>query len=460
VVVLAGRPNVGKSTLFNRLTRTRDALVADFPGLTRDRQYGIGRTDDNLFVVIDTGGLGAAEVSDDALSRRIEKGSYQALAEADVVVFLVDARSGLTAADEFIATHLRRLARPVLVAVNKAEGVEPHLACAEFQVLGFEHTVAVSAAHGQRVGSLLDQALGLAAARAAEHDESLAPVQLPEEGSIRLAVVGRPNVGKSTLVNRWLGEERTVTGDTPGTTRDSVYIHFERDGLGYTLIDTAGVRRRGRVNEMVEKFSIVKTLQAIAEAHVVVLLVDAREGIVEQDAHLLGLVVQQGRALVIAVNKWDGLDGDRRRHAREALDRRLDFASYADVHYISALHGSQVGAVLVSAARAYEAAHRQLGTPDLTRVLEQAVQAHQPPISGGRRTKLRFAHQGGRNPPLIIVHGNRTQRLPDSYRRYLVNTFRKAFDLSGTPVQVNFRSGENPYAGTPAQRRGGPRRKR
>ncbi len=454
VLVLVGRPNVGKSTLFNRLTRSRDALVADHPGLTRDRQYGTAAVGERAVVVVDTGGLGDSEGTGDTLGRQVQESARQAMSEADAVVFLVDARAGPTAADEAIAEQLRRLAKPVVLAVNKAEGLEHNLACAEFHTLGFAHSEAISAAHGHRIASLLDRALDLAAAHTPEGVSGTpAPLSLPEEDSIRLAVVGRPNVGKSTLVNRWLGQQRTVTGDRPGTTRDSVHVRFEKDGVRFTLIDTAGVRRRGRIHETVEKFSVVKTLQAVAEAHVVVLVLDARQGIAEQDASLLGLVVREGRALVLAVNKWDGLPAERRRRVRSELERRLEFAAYADIHYVSALHGSQVGAVLGSAKRAFEAANRDMATPELTRVLESAVHAHQPPLAGGRRTKLRFAHQGGKNPPLIVVHGNRTERLPDSYRRYLVNRFREAFDLAGTPVQVRFRSGGNPYAGS-ARRRG------
>jgi GTP-binding protein len=451
VVALVGRPNVGKSTLFNQLTRSRDALVADFPGLTRDRQYGLAEFEGRGFVVIDTGGL---EGEQSGVAGLMATQTRQAIAEADVVIFLVDAREGLSAADEGIATELRSTGKRVLLALNKTDGLDPLQAATEFHALGLGEPMAIAAAHGRGIATLVERALG-------ELPPPEAPDAPPADSGLRLAFVGRPNVGKSTLVNRLLGEERVVASDLPGTTRDSIFVPFERDGRRYTLIDTAGVRRRARVRETIEKFSVVKTLQAIDAAHVVVLVLDAREGVGEQDAHLLGLILRAGRALVIAVNKWDGLEGEARERIRRELDLRLGFVDFAETRFCSALHGSGVGELLGAVQRAQASAQRDLATPELTRVLEAAVAAHQPPLVQGRRIKIRYAHQGGRNPPVIVLHGNQLERLPGSYLRYLENRFRKDLGLSGTPLRLELRTGRNPYAGRrpkPGPRRG-PRRR-
>ncbi len=452
VIALAGRPNVGKSTLFNRLTRSRDALVADYPGLTRDRQYGFGRVGPVPYVVIDTGGLAGGETG---ISERMAEQALRAIQEADVTLVLVDGRTGLTAADEHVAQLARLQAKRVWLVVNKAEGVEPDMAAAEFHALGLGEPVAISAAHGDRVTALMDEVL--APFLQAEQRPALEAAP-DDEAALRVAVIGRPNVGKSTLVNRLIGEERLLVFDEPGTTRDSVAVPFERDGQPYVLVDTAGVRRKARVHEAIEKFSIVKSLQAMESADVVIALLDAREGVTEQDVSLMGLIVERGRALVVAANKWDGLSDDQRRQVREDLDRRLPFLDFAERLFISALHGTAVGDLLPAAVRAFAAATRELPTAELTRELEDAVSAHEPPLVRGRRIKLRYAHQGGRNPPVIVVHGKQTERLPDAYRRYLVNRFRKAFKLEGTPVRLAFKTGENPYKGrrnklTPRQER-------
>ena len=443
VIALVGRPNVGKSTLFNYLTRTRDALVADYPGLTRDRQYGRGRVGERNYIVVDTGGLG-----DDP--NGIELGMQQqamiAVGEADLVVLLVDARAGLTAADEDIATQLRRLGKPVVLAVNKVDGVDSRLATTDFHSLGLGEPYGISAAHGRGVPGLLEQVFAGLPETAADNESALARLQ-SDPDSVRVAVVGRPNVGKSTLVNRLLGEERVVVFDLPGTTRDSVFIPFEKDGRRYTLIDTAGVRRRSRISEAVEKFSIIKTMQAIDAAQVVVLVLDAHEGVAEQDAHLVGHVLEAGRGLVIAVNKWDGLGQSDRDEVRRLLSVKLGFVDFANIHYISALHGSGVGLLYDSIQQAHASALRDMSTTRLTQILEDAVASHPPPLVRGRRIKLRYAHQGGRNPPLIIIHGNQAEQVPRTYRRYLVNTFRRVLQLEGTPVRLEFRTTENPYAG-------------
>ncbi|PZN31930.1 MAG: ribosome biogenesis GTPase Der [Proteobacteria bacterium] len=449
VIALVGRPNVGKSTLFNVLTGTRDALVADLPGLTRDRQYGYGRVDDTPFIVVDTGGLVADAEGVEALMARQ---TLRAIEEADRVLFLVDVRDGCTPADLFVAQTLRRLGRDVLVVVNKAEGLDGATAAADFHQLGFGEPHAISAAHNRGVRTLLERAL----AGLTVPDEGAAAATA-EEG-IRVAVIGRPNVGKSTLINRLLGEERLVTFDQPGTTRDAVFIPFERDGQRYTLIDTAGVRRRARIEEAVEKFSVIKALQAVDSAHVVIGVIDAHETVAEQDASLFGLVAERGRALLIAVNKWDGIPPEKRQEIRTGLDLRLPFLDFAPIHFISALHGSGVGDLMHSVNQAYAAAMREMPTPELTRVLETAVAQHPPPLVRGRRIKLRYAHQGGRNPPIIVVHGNQVQHVPDAYRRYLAGVFRRNFRLEGTPVRVEFRSDQNPFEGrrnllTPRQRR-------
>lgn len=436
VIALLGRPNVGKSTLFNQLTRTRDALVADEPGLTRDRQYGIGKVGDRPYIVIDTGGISGEAQGIDAL---MLKQSMKALTEADAAILIVDGRAGLSVDDQSIASELRKSGKPVWLAVNKSEGMQPDIVSAEFHALGLSAPHAISAAHGQGIAPLIQKVL-----------EPFPPhesVIEQDEDRIRVAVIGRPNVGKSTLINRLIGEERLVAFDQPGTTRDAVAVPFERDGRRYTLVDTAGVRRKSRVDQAIEKFSIVKTLQAIEEAHTVVIVFDAREGITDQDASLAGLAVQRGRGVVLAVNKWDGLAPDKRERVKVEVDLRLPFLSFARLHYISALHGTGVGDLFASVHEAYAAAMRDLSTSELTRALEDAVQVHQPPLVHGRRIKLRYAHQGGKRPPVIVIHGNQTERVPDAYRRYLENVFREKFRLFGTPVKIEFRTGENPFKG-------------
>ena len=436
VIALVGRPNVGKSTLFNQMTRSRDALVADFPGLTRDRKYGEGHSEERKFIVIDTGGLTGQEAG---LDSEMARQSLQAIEEADIVLFLVDGRAGLTAGDEVIADHLRRSGKPAHLVVNKTDGQDPDVAAADFYKLGFESIFMIAAAHNRGIRSMLELLLP-------------APEDLDEQDradrypGIRIGIVGRPNVGKSTLVNRMLGEERVVVYDMPGTTRDSIYIPYERHGHQYTLIDTAGVRRRKNVRETVEKFSIIKTLQAIDDAHVVILVIDAREGLVDQDLHLIGFVLDAGRSLVIAVNKWDGMDPEDRAKVKEQVARRLDFLDYADKYYISALHGTGVGTMYDSVQACYESAMAKWPTNRLTAILEDAVAQHQPPMVHGRRIKLRYAHQGGSNPPIVVVHGNQVDSLPGAYKRYLENTFRKVLKVVGSPIRFEFRGGENPFA--------------
>jgi len=454
VIALIGRPNVGKSTLFNRLTRSRDAIVADYPGLTRDRQYGFGKVGPVPYIVIDTGGVSGGEAGIDGL---MVDQTVRALKEADVAIVLVDGREGVTAADQHVVQLARRHAKQTRLAINKAEGLDPDMISGEFHALGLGEPVTISAAHGDRVAALMDDILAPFADAGPDRAEVDA-----DEAPLRIAVIGRPNVGKSTLINRLIGEERLVVFDQPGTTRDSVTVPFERDGRKYELIDTAGVRRRAKVHETVEKFSVVKALQAMERAQVVIAVLDASEGVTEQDVSLMGLAVQRGRALVVVANKWDGLSADQRRHVRDELDRRLPFLDFAERMTISALHGTAVGDILPAAARASAAANRDLSTAELTRELEAAVAAHPPPLVRGRRIRLRYAHQGGRNPPIIVIHGNQTERVPEAYRRYLVNRFRKAFRLEGTPVRLSFKTSENPYQGkrnklTPRQER---RRKR
>jgi GTP-binding protein len=434
IVALVGRPNVGKSTLFNRLTGTRDAIVADVPGVTRDRQYGFGTLGPVPYVVVDTGGL-VEHAS--GLDAQMQRQAERAIAEADRIVLVVDARSGLTRQDEFVARTLHRAGKPVFLAVNKAEGLEPGFAAADFHALGLGAPQAIAASHGDGCEALMDRVL--------EGFEPAAGGEAEEDGSIRIAVIGRPNVGKSTLINRLIGEERMIASEVPGTTRDSILVPFERDGRRFVLIDTAGVRRRARIEDAVERASVARTLQAIADAHVVVFVVDAHDTIGEQDASILGLALQRGRALLIAVNKWDGIPMDQRDEIRRQLEVRLDFVPFAPVHFISARHGTGVGDVAADAIRAYDAAMREMTTPQLTRSLERALQAHQPPLVRGRRIKLRYAHQGGKNPPRIIVHGNQTAHVPDAYTRYLANVFRRDFDLYATPVSVEFRTDANPY---------------
>lgn len=438
VIALVGRPNVGKSTLFNYLTRTRDALVADLPGLTRDRKYGRGVIGAMPYLVVDTGGLSGAEEGIDEL---MAQQTRLAIAEADAVLLLTDAREGLTPVDTEIAQILRRQGKAVHVVVNKSEGREAGVATGEFFALGLGTPAAIAAAHGRGVEALMDDVL----ARFQQHADEVESEQ--DTADTKVAIVGRPNVGKSTLVNRLLGEERVLAFNLPGTTRDSVFIPFEHDAKRYTLIDTAGIRRRARVAEAVERFSVIKAMQAIEAANVVILVLDAQQGISEQDATLLGQVLDSGRALIVAVNKWDGLKPDERQRVRTELDRKLSFVDFAEVHFISARHGTGIGLLFDAVDRAYAAAMRDMSTPELTRVLESAIDAHQPPLVRGRRIKLRYAHQGGRNPPVIVIHGNQTEAVPDAYKRYLVNQFRKALRLRGTPLRLEFKSGANPYAG-------------
>lgn len=448
VIAIVGRPNVGKSTLFNQLTRSRDALVADTPGLTRDRQYGTGTVGNRPFLVVDTGGL--SDDRDD-VTRLIGQQALRAVQEADITLFMVDARDGLTGADQNIAAQLRAYPNTLVLVANKTEGLDQRIATSEFHALGLGYPWPIAAAHGRGLRALMEAtATHFPAIQENEED--------PTTWGIKVAIIGRPNVGKSTLVNRILGEERVVAHDSPGTTRDSIYIPFIRHAKRYTLIDTAGVRRRARVSQKIEKFSVIKSLQAIETANVAIVLIDAQEGVTDQDVHLLGFVLESGRAFVIAINKWDGLAQDHRRQVREALERKLAFIDFARPHLVSALYGSGVGDLFASVDTAWESASRKLSTPILTRTLLDAVSKHPPPVVRGRRIKLRYAHQGGKNPPTIVIHGNQTAAVPNAYRRYLIRTFRTVLGLEGTPIRIDFRTGENPYKDrrnvlTPRQRR-------
>ncbi|UTW03794.1 ribosome biogenesis GTPase Der [Amphritea atlantica] len=436
VIALVGRPNVGKSTLFNRLTKSRDALVADYSGLTRDRKYGEGRLGERDYIVVDTGGISGDEAG---IDYKMAEQSLLAIEEADIVLFLVDGRAGLNPADEMIADHLRRSEKESYLIVNKTDGLDPEIAMADFHGLGLSEPLPIAASHGRGVTQLIEHVLAeLPLREESEEDEE-------RQRQKKIAIVGRPNVGKSTLVNRILGEDRVVVFDQAGTTRDSIYIPFERDEEAYTLIDTAGIRRRKNVTQAVEKFSIIKTLRAINDANVVVLVIDAREGVSEQDLHLLGYVLDSGRSLVIAVNKWDGMSGDEKEEVREQLRRRLEFVSFARMHFISALHGSGVGNLFASVDEAYGFAMTKWATNKLTRLLEDIVADHQPPMVNGNRIKLRYAHQGGSNPPIIVIHGNQTSALPGSYKRYLENKFTKVLGIKGTPLRFEFKSSENPF---------------
>ncbi|MDE1188954.1 MAG: ribosome biogenesis GTPase Der [Pantoea sp.] len=479
VVALVGRPNVGKSTLFNRLTRTRDALVADFPGLTRDRKYGRAEVEGREFIVIDTGGIDGTE---EGVENRMAEQSLLAIEEADVVLFLVDARAGVMPADQQIANHLRSRQKATFLVANKTDGLDPEAAVLDFYALGLGEIHAIAASHGRGVTSLLETALlpwmdVVAPLEVSEEDENEAywaalaaeengeelideeeddfdPTTLP----IKLAIVGRPNVGKSTLTNRILGEDRVVVYDMPGTTRDSIYIPMERDDREYILIDTAGVRKRGKITDTVEKFSVIKTLQAIEDANVVMLVIDAREGISDQDLSLLGFILNSGRSLVIVVNKWDGLSQEVKDEVKETLDFRLGFIDFARVHFISALHGSGVGNLFESVTEAYDCSTKRVNTSMLTRIMNMAAEDHQPPLVRGRRVKLKYAHAGGYNPPIVVIHGNQVKDLPDSYKRYLMNYFRRSLNVMGTPIRIQFKEGDNPYAGkrnllTPTQQR-------
>ncbi|WP_423187416.1 ribosome biogenesis GTPase Der [Alishewanella sp. d11] len=463
VVALVGRANVGKSTLFNRLTRTRDALVADFPGLTRDRKYGSVNFEGMEFIVVDTGGIDGNE---QGIEVEMAEQSLKAIDEADVVLFMVDARAGSTVGDQAIAEHIRRVRKPVFLVANKTDGLDADTAVADFYSLGIGEVYPIAAAHGRGVSSLLQHALlpflqakqdaALADGEAlpeldltsvSEEEADAEAARLRSE-HIKLAIVGRPNVGKSTLTNRILGEERVVVFDMPGTTRDSVYIPMKRNERDYTLIDTAGVRRRGKIDDMVEKFSVVKTLQAIEDANVVILVVDARQGISDQDLSILGFVLNAGRSLVLAVNKWDGLNDSVKDEIKRELDRRLGFIDFARLHFISALHGSGVGNLFESVEEAFDSATKRVSTSLLTRIMKMAQEDHQPPMVAGRRVKLKYAHAGGYNPPIVVIHGNQVKDLPDSYKRYLMNYYRKALQMMGTPIRIEFREGENPFTPT------------
>jgi GTP-binding protein len=441
VIALVGRPNVGKSTLFNRLTKSRDALVANLPGLTRDRQYGQAKLKGQPFIVVDTGGIAGDEEGIDDL---MAKQSLQAVEEADIVLFMVDARTGMTAADEYVAEQLRRQQKPVILVVNKIDGVHADAALAEYYSFGYSNILPIAAEHGRGVSTLIDEVLdNLELAPVSEEDETIEELQAR---GLKLAVVGRPNVGKSTLINRFLGEERVVVFDMPGTTRDSIYIEMERRGKPYTLIDTAGVRRRGKVREAVEKFSVLKTLQAIGDANVVVMVMDAREPITDQDLSLISHIIDAGRSMVIAINKWDGMSEEDRDDVKLEIDRRLGFVDFARVHFISALHGSNVGHLWESVDEAWESALVEMTASQLTRLLEQAYDRHQPHAVKGRRIKLRYAHPGGHNPPIIVVHGKQVSKLQESYKRYLINFFRKKLKLIGTPIRLETKEGDNPFA--------------
>jgi GTP-binding protein len=438
VIALVGRPNVGKSTLFNYLTKSREALVADFPGLTRDRQYGRVKRGHRDCLVVDTGGITDDSEGVESFAR---KQVHIALEEADIVFFLVDAREGINSSDYVIADSLRKLNKPVVLVTNKTDGIDAQTATLDFYSLALGEPVKISAAHGRGVFELL-----------ALVDEILPPTDeevIEEDQGIAIAVVGRPNVGKSTLVNRLLGEERVIVFDEPGTTRDSIYIPFEREGQIYTLIDTAGMRHRAKVSLAVEKFSIIKSLQAIEKAHVVIYMIDAREGITDQDCHLLGMVLEAGRALIIGLNKWDGLGGDQKETIKRQLEVKLPFLDFAEKHPISALHGSGVGKLFQVVHKLYAAAMTDMSTPVLTRILTEAITVHQPPLVNGRRIKLKYAHQGAKNPPTIIIHGSQTDELPEAYKRYLINFYRDKLKLEGTPIRLKFKSPNNPYDEAP-----------
>ncbi|NMM28845.1 MAG: ribosome biogenesis GTPase Der [Glaciimonas sp.] len=440
VIALVGRPNVGKSTLFNRLTRSRDALVADLPGLTRDRHYGEGRLGERPFLVIDTGGF--EPVAKEGIMHQMAKQTKQAVAEADIIIFIVDGRQGLTPHDKTITDFLRKSGRSVMLVVNKSEGMKYTSVAAEFYELGLGDPYVISAAHGDGVMDLVDESLNLAFAQRPNDKHE----QDTSQSGVKIAIVGRPNVGKSTLVNTVLGEDRVIAFDMPGTTRDSIEIPFEREGKHYTLIDTAGIRRRGKVFEAIEKFSVVKTLQSISEANVVLLLLDAQQDISEQDAHIAGFVLETGRALVVGVNKWDGLTSDKREEIKMDLERKLSFLSFAKFHFISALKSTGISPLMKSIDAAYVAAMADLTTPKLTRALIEAVEHQQPRRKGSIRPKLRYAHQGGQNPPIVIIHGNALNFVEDNYKRYLEKHFRETFSLTGTPLRIEFRSSKNPFS--------------
>ena len=439
VIALVGRPNVGKSTLFNRLTKSRDAIVADFAGLTRDRHYGNARLGKQEFIAIDTGGF--EPTAESGIYKEMAKQTRQAVAEADVVIFVVDAREGMSAQDHDIATYLRKLGKPTLLVANKAEGMKDTAHLAEFFELGLGEVLPVSAAHGQGMRDMVEVALERLALP--ELDDQ---AEETEASAIKLAVVGRPNAGKSTLINTWLGEERLVAFDMPGTTRDAISVPFEREGQRFELIDTAGLRRKGKVFEAIEKFSVVKTLQAIENANVVLLLIDATQGVTDQDAHIAGFILENGRAVVVAINKWDAIDSYQRQTLERSIETRLTFMKFASLHRISAVRRQGLGPVWASIAQAHAAANRKMPTPVLTRLLQEAVEFQQPQRSGMSRPKMRYAHQGGMNPPVIVVHGNSLEHVSETYKRYLEGRFRKAFDLVGTPLRIQMKTSQNPFA--------------
>lgn len=442
VIAIVGRPNVGKSTLFNRLTKSRDAIVADFAGLTRDRHYGDAKLGPREYIVIDTGGFEPEKPT--GIVREMARQTQQAVAEADVVIFVVDVRAGLSAQDHDIAQYLRSQRKRVLLAANKAEGMAESPALGEFHELGIGEPLPISASHGQGIRSLVEAAL--AHFDFGDDDaQALEAADADPGAPIRLAVAGRPNVGKSTLINTWLGEERLVAFDQPGTTRDAIHVPFERGGQQFDLIDTAGLRRKGRVFEAIEKFSVVKTLQAIADAHVVLLLIDATQGVTDQDAHIAGYILESGRAVVVAVNKWDAIDSYQRQMLERSIEQRLPFLKFAEILHISALKRQGLGPVWKAIAAAHASATRKLATPALTRLLGEAVEHQQPPRSGRFRPKLRYAHQGGMNPPVIVIHGNSLDHVPDAYKRYLEGRFREHFKLVGTPLRIELRSSRNPF---------------
>ena len=442
VIALVGRPNVGKSTLFNRMTKSRDAIVADFAGLTRDRHYGNGRFGRHAFIVIDTGGF--EPDATDGIYHEMARQTQQAVAEADVVVFVVDARAGLSAQDHDIANYLRRLGKPCLLTANKAEGMREGVQLGEFFELGLGEVHPISASHGEGIRSLIEASLAPLGITDDEVDEAGADAE--DHSVIRLAVAGRPNVGKSTLINTWLGEERLVAFDLPGTTRDAITVPFERDGQQFELIDTAGLRRKGKVFEAIEKFSVVKTLQAIESANVVLLLLDATQGVTDQDAHIAGYILESGRAVVLAVNKWDAVDAYQRELLHRSIETRLSFLKFAAMHFISAKKRQGLGPVWASIVQAHRAANCKMSTPILTRLLLEAVQFQSPQRGGMFRPKLRYAHQGGMNPPRIVIHGNSLEHVTEAYKRFLESRFRKEFDLVGTPLRIEMKTSYNPYS--------------
>lgn len=452
IIALVGRPNVGKSTLFNRLTKTRNAIVSDFSGLTRDRQYGRAVHNEQPFIIIDTGGIEGQETGIEALAL---KQTELAISEADAVIFMVDAQAGLTAADQMLAQKVRLSQKPVLVLANKTDKTNAEVAMAEFHQLGLGDPIGISAAHNRGIGGFLETLFSEKLSRhktlplQSTDDSEMPQKALPEvelaTTSIKIAIIGKPNVGKSTLVNRILGEERVIVYDQPGTTRDSIYIPMERHGQHYTLIDTAGIRRKSRTHETIEKFSIIKSLQAIDEANVVILVINGKDSITDQDLHLLGYILESGRSLMIAINKWDDMDNDARQHVKNDLERKLTFVNFAKIHYISALHGTGVGGLFETINRVYESATRKHSTNQLTRILMQALEDHAPPLVHGRRIKLKYAHSGGHNPPVIVIHGNQAEYLPKDYQRYLMSVFRDALKLVGTPIQLQMKTTDNPF---------------